>query len=525
MIKIIKNNWPIIAIILLSIFFRFWQIGTLPNGLFPDEAANGLDVNSIFKGNIQPFYERGNGRESLFFYLLAFSVWLFGRGPWQHHIISAGIGVLTIFASYFLVKELFNKKIANITALLMATSSFLTTVNRTAFRANMVPLFSTLVILFLVKYLKESENRKKIYYAFACGISFGLGFYSYISYRMMIPMLFGLAIIFLFTYRPSIRQQITSNLKYFWFSLLGFVLSFGWLGYYFFTHKGSFIGRAGQVSIFTESLNHGDVIGTFIKVLKLTFLGFFTNGDLNWRHNVSGYPFLSPFVSPFFGLALIIFSLSIFVYLFQAWKKTFNFEVFGKALVAIWFWLMLIPEITTAEGIPHGLRLLGVVPAMFILPAWMISKAWDEIKTYIHIKQAAVAISIIFFATIIVYDYNLYFKIAANSLEYDYAFRSDLTFVSKYLNSRDQKNSTYLSLDKFSVQTVEYFTTKTNNPYILLDPAKTYEISLKRGDQVLFTQSTLYDRLEFLKNHPDVNLIKETKNRFGQIVMLVYEKE
>src|SRR5438477_5603029 len=91
--KFLKDNWVLLMILALAIFFRYWQITTMPAGLFPDEAANGLDINNIFHGQIQPFYERGNGREALFFYFLAASVALFGRGPWQHHIISAGFGV------------------------------------------------------------------------------------------------------------------------------------------------------------------------------------------------------------------------------------------------------------------------------------------------------------------------------------------------------------------------------------------------------------------------------------------------
>ena len=63
---------------ILAISFRFYQIAAMPGGLFPDEAANGLDINSMQQGDLQPFYERGNGREALFFYMLWGSVEAFG---------------------------------------------------------------------------------------------------------------------------------------------------------------------------------------------------------------------------------------------------------------------------------------------------------------------------------------------------------------------------------------------------------------------------------------------------------------
>src|SRR6185503_16425067 len=121
------------AIILLAIFFRFWQIKTFPGGLFPDEAANGLDINSIFQGHLQPFYERGNGREALFFYLLALSVSIFGRGFWQHHIVTGIVGVSEILVAYLLVKRLFGKRIALLTSFFMAASSYPVMLNRNAF--------------------------------------------------------------------------------------------------------------------------------------------------------------------------------------------------------------------------------------------------------------------------------------------------------------------------------------------------------------------------------------------------------
>src|SRR5690606_37770165 len=130
---------------------------------------------------------------------------------------------------------------------------------------------------------------------------------------------------------------------------------------------GSFIGRAGQVSIFSPDLNNGDLVGTFLEVFRLTIFGFFTEGDANWRHNVSGYPFLSPLVSPFFAIGLIVFSWAMLVLLRQVWRKNVQFKTAGQALIAVLFWFMLAPEVTTAEGIPHGLRLVGVIPAIYIM--------------------------------------------------------------------------------------------------------------------------------------------------------------
>lgn len=521
----IKNNYLFLLIIALAIFFRFWQIGTLPGGLFPDEAANGLDINSILKGDLHPFYERGNGREALFFYLLAIPVHFFGRGPWQHHIVSAAIGMLEVIACYFLAKQLFGKKVALMSSFFMAISSYAVTLSRTAFRANLIPLFSTLTIYFLIRSFTDLTERARIRSAILGGLSFGLGFYTYISFRMMIPLVVGYVALLLIATRGKWREYYSrfkvpvTAFKLSWFA------AFAWIGYYWFiSHPGSFIGRAGQVSIFNEQLNQGDVLGTLIKVFKLTMLSFFTEGDLNWRHNVSGYPFLSPFISPFFAIALVIFTLSFLLFLKDVLLKKFNYYTFAKGLIACLFWFMIVPEITTAEGIPHGLRLIGVIPAIFIMAGWGVIRTWEIIGKYVTRPQARQLITGVFLLSIFIYNFYLYFGIAAASPQYYYDFRSDLTTVSNYLNERNDKQKTYLSLDEFSVQTVEYFTTEKNNPYILVNPERTYQVNLKSGDQVVFTMSTLFDITKFKKRYPKAKLVLQEENKFGQPIMMVYQQ-
>ena len=59
----------LLAIVALAIFFRFYQLNTLPPGLHPDEAANGLDIFKIL-GNrdLRIIYNTNGPREAVFFY-------------------------------------------------------------------------------------------------------------------------------------------------------------------------------------------------------------------------------------------------------------------------------------------------------------------------------------------------------------------------------------------------------------------------------------------------------------------------
>ncbi len=527
----LKKHKTIIAfgiIIAVAAFFRLWQIKTLPGGLFPDEAANGIDVNSILNGDRSPFFERGNGREGLFFYLLAISVEIFGRGPWQHHIVSALIGVAEVGAAFFLTRRMFGFKAAVFAAFFMATSTWHTALSRTAFRAIMIPLFTTLVFYYIVKFIQDTEKKSRYLSAISAGAFFALGFYTYIAYRIFPFVLLGLAGAFIFVryrkYRHGIFDAFDSYKKYIAAAAISFAVFISPLAYYFQTHPGTFIGRSGQVSVFSPDLNKGDLAGTILTVADKTILSFFTVGDANWRHNVSEIPFLPPAISILFLLGLLYSAWRSLKYIFQ----TTDFRD-GKYLILLaWFIAMLIPEMTTAEGIPHGLRLVGAMPAVFIFPAIILAKiinyALDKFRDNPLAKRGISTALGFYIALIFIGSYNLYFVYYANSPEAYYAYRSDLTSISDYLNQRNNKTKTYLSLDAFSEQTVLYFTTLTNNPYRLLLPEKSYEVKLLPGDQVVFTQSTLFDITKFVKFHPKAKLVKQEKNKFGQTIMEVYEE-
>ena len=567
----------------------------MPGGLFPDEAANGLDINSMQSGQLQPFYERGNGREALFFYLLWGSIALFGKVPWAHHIVSALIGVLSVLVCFLVTRRLFMFKvmsddkpgqnratnIALLASFLMAVSTWHIVLSRTAFRAVMIPLFSALIFYFLIKTYQSAEFKKRLIYAALTGASFALGFYTYIAFRIMAPALFA---VLLWPLLGAVRQKMlwVQIKKYFW-PALGFCFAFFVfifpLGKYFYDHPDAFIGRAGQVSVFNPELYtfngeqlHGKpplgvVLPAMWEVAKVQMSGFFAQGDLNWRSNISGQPFVSQLYSPFFGLGLLLVTFFAIWYFFAPNKKEKYWPFF---LLTVWFWGMLLPVVTTAEGIPHGLRAIGVIPAVFIISAWMLyefgaliwkvhKKLWDRVLTHykdpqwvrdhtfipprMRIVNLGLKLVVICFVLALTGQaYFLYFVYAAQSPENFYYFRSDLTPVGKYLVDRcresvssggqSTKNSTFLVLDKFSVQTPDYltsdpkgnFNSPCNVPYIQVDPENSWELkNLQRGDEVVFTQSSIFDIKKFKQYHPNFGLTLEYRNKFNQSIMAVYK--
>lgn len=549
-----KQKLLFAGILLIAIFFRLFLIDQLPGGLFPDEAANGLDINSMQQGDLQPFYERGNGREALFFYMLWGSVEVFGKTPFAHHLVSGLVGILTVAITFFLTRRLVlladengNKDratwIALLAMFLVAVSSWHIVLSRTAFRANLIPLFAALTFYFIIAAVQVGTRAKRYWMSILAGASFALGFYTYIAYRILAPVV---AIVVFWPFLVDIFQKprFVQIKKYFAPTLLAglaFVIFIFPLAHYFYTHPGSFVGRSGQVSVFNPELNQGDLIGTIAQVTGWSLRAYFWDGDLNWRHNISGEPFLSIVISPFFALGMILTMWFAIRYTFLPHKHPRDWIYF---LLAGWFWSMLLPVITTAEGIPHGLRAIGTIPVVFIITAlglyWVVEKVktftaryWPGLAPWkqqfiVFLKTLLIAS---FVAALTAQAYILYFTRAANSPEYAYAFRSDLTVVADYLNAEGDKSNTYVVVDKFSVQTLTYMTfvdgpnpnNPRNNPYTQVDPEDSWQLdNLQPGDKIVFTQSSLFDIKKFKEYHPTAYLAHEERNKFGQTVMAVY---
>ncbi len=605
----------LVAIMLLAIFFRYFRIAKyecgpaafgagcrieadMPGGLFPDEAANGLDVNLMQQGHLQPFYERGNGREALFFYMEWASASIFGHGVWQFHIVSALIGVLSVWFCFLAARRLFmmdafsgfgeavadeerRRKIINratnialLAAFLMAVSTWHTVLSRTAFRAILTPLFGAATLYFLIRTYQAQSRKAQLWLAGITGAVYALGWYTYIAYRIMFPILIMLLVWPLIAAKA--RSQLSATLKRYVIPFVIFIVAFVAVVFpladYFIHHPDSFSGRGGQVSLFNQTLYtiNGRQLAeklplsyapsVFAEVAKTAITGFFTHGDLNWRQNISGYPFLSPLISPFFGVGLLLTAMLGIWYFFAPGKRSKYWKYY---LLTGWFWGMLLPELATAEGIPHGLRSAGAIPPTFIITAvalyefaqlmvklhnrlwssraavpsmtstatWPSHSVKDKPRGYRVVNIAAKILVVCFAVALTMQTYYLYFVYAYNSPANFYSFRSDLTPVSEYLNQYGNKADTYLVLDTYSVQTTDYLTTvdgahpdnPRNIPYVDVDPASSWQLKLKPGDQVVFTQSTIFDITKFKQYHPEAHLYLEARNKFGQAVLAVYK--
>lgn len=526
--------WLALAgVILLAVWFRFYDLQHFPRGLFPDVAANGEDALRILDGDWRPFYNTNNGREGLFFYLQAASLALFGIKVWPMYVASAVVGVLTVMATYLATRVFFGRLAGLLAALFLATNAWHVTLSRTGFRAIMTPLFIamfTALVGYAIRARAKHSPRSYLWAALA-GISFAGGFYTYISYRAMFGVVGGVVLLLLLAaLHPKIGWPHGRRYgREIVLGLLAVVITAAPLGWYFFQHPEQIMGRAGQVSVFNPDLQAGR--GWWLTIADVTqqsLLAYFYHGDINWRHNVSGYPFLNPLVGFLFllGMAWAVW------WAVEVWRHIVRGQEIHLGMVYPYMLLlfvgMLVPEITTAEGIPHGLRAVGTIFPVFFLAgtAGAVLIRWGRRQLKGAWRSLAWGVAAGLILLVIGHDYALYFVIARNDSGVNQAYRADLTVVATYLNNyarqHNDERRPYLALDGFSEMTVRFLTVPNRHPYRLVQPELSQEIALKAGEVMIFAQSSLpdADRYQALYGSA-VEMVASERNQWYEEVMRV----
>lgn len=426
----------LLLIILLAVFFRFFMLDSAPPGLYPDVAVNATDaIKANETGNYRLFYANNNGREGLFINLMAASFKVFGVGFWQLRFMGALLGVLTVWGIYLLGKEFFGQKSALYGSLFLATSFWAVNFSRIGFRAIMVPFIMVFSLYFLVK---DFNNPKKPMTDFVlAGLMMGLGFHTYISFRIapLIPVL-----IFSYTFFAN-RDLFKKQWKKFIVFFLGVALTALPIFLYFQFNSSEAAVRTGQVSILNPDVNKGNLIGTAIKTTTLSLGMFNFFGDPNWRHNLPGLPALNLIVGLFFVIGLIYLVKQFFSRKDKDFKKKLIPWVIGS-----WFFTMLIPAIMTEEGMPHSLRAIGSMIPAFVMAGYGAYLFFDWLsKRHPKITKRVIIFIIPF---IILVDFSMYFAVWARRPETIGQFTTDYVEMGNYLNDYPDNFNKYMIINR-----------------------------------------------------------------------------
>jgi 4-amino-4-deoxy-L-arabinose transferase-like glycosyltransferase len=201
----------ILAITLLALFLRFWQLGDSIRFLV-DESNFATAVSDFRTGFNVPLLAPFRGIAAfpwLYPYMQSQAVTLLGRNLDGLRALSALLGALTVPALYLLAKPLFDRKTALMAALLLATFPPHLQFSRLGINNIADPFFGTLALAFLTRGLMTN---RRVDYAIG-GVALGLTQYFYEGGRLLYPALvvlwlIGLALLRRRTGLPPLRRNL-----------------------------------------------------------------------------------------------------------------------------------------------------------------------------------------------------------------------------------------------------------------------------------------------------------------------------
>ncbi len=247
------------------------------------------------------------------------------------------------------------------------------------------------------------------------------------------------------------------------------------IGIYFIKNPQDFIGRATPISIFAAE----NPLIEFGKSLILHLGMFNIYGDSNWRHNYATSPELFWPIGILFLIGVILSFREIFrksntraaakskrrasfplslsrgensvaeeedlsssPYQEKNYQSLFVFYF----LFSIFF-IMLLPGILTYEGIPHSLRTIGVIPAVFIFAGLGAWKIYEFLNKNIKTKKLLIFSCFFFLLALAASEFNKYFVLWANNEKVKEAYNQNYADVGYFLNSLPQDVKKYVIIN------------------------------------------------------------------------------
>lgn len=447
-----KNLLMLSGILIVAFFLRFFILSSVPPSASLDEASIGYNAYSILKtgvdeyGNKFPMLLRAydDWRPALYVYLVIPFIKLFGLEVISVRLPSVILSVLTVIATFLLVKEIFsnlkNKTfLAFISSFLLAISPWHIYISRLGHEANAALSFGIFGTLFFLKFINDIDKKKV--YIYVSSVFLVLSFYAYQSEKVFIPLMVALLAI---VYRKTLLANKKSALGAFFLGLL-ILLPVLWQtlspqGLARFSGTSAFQGND---PLYTQSakdlLRHKEkqnLIGEILNNRRFVPLRIFTVNYLShfnqaWLFGNRGN---DQFKAPDFGLMYVWeFPLIVFGIFLLAKEKNWRVKtlIFG--------WLLISPVAASiATQAPHAMRSYNFLPIWQILSSLSLVWIFNKVINY-RLKMTAVFLLATLVAGSIAVFYKQYFFVFPK--EQSSSFQYTLSKAVTYVLSRENNYS------------------------------------------------------------------------------------
>lgn len=499
------NKIKLILILLIAIFLRFWQIGTLP-ALNPDEAALGYNAYSLLEtgkdehGIAWPLHFKSfsDYKPGGYVYLALPFIKILGLTPLAVRLPNLILSVLTIFVLYRLVLLLTkNYSLSLLTAFVLAVNPWHIHFSRGAWESSVAVFFIVLGIYFFYKFLEKPKSK----YVFLFPLPFIASIYVYHSARIISPLI--VLSLFIIYYKKLIHNLSKSLIVSI---ILALILAVPVL--YSLLNGGgatrlSGVGLTadtGPISRSKELLNHHSQAGYYQKVIhNQRILYLLSFGQKYFSHFDFNFLFIDGDAvprsrSPEMGQFYLI-ELPFLLYGFYAFIRSKKINIKLKYFLVAYLLISPLASSMTFQA-PSALRALSLVIPISCFTAFGLHQIIKKTPSAIHL--------IIFLSYLLCISYFIDSYFIHSPQRYSFAWNRGFSEIVPLI---EKEKNNYENI---------YLTDKYDQPYILYlffshyNPAKIQaQINPTPPDKFGFSTVLQIDNIHFRipENIPQNSLV------------------
>ncbi len=412
----------------LAVGLRLYRIDSFPEGLWYDEAVYGNLVDRMLHdASYRPIYAPPANMSGLFLFLIAGAFKVFGRGMLAIRLVSAGAGIATVVAFYFLARLYLSRPVALAATVLLAVSAWHLNFSRIGLQGILSPLFGVLALLFLVRAWRTGRLTDFALAGFA--VSGGVWAYSASN---VLPAVAG---VFVVAAAVAWRSRLRERLPGLALLAIAFAVSISPIAYYAVTHQDQYFARAKETNIFRNRTAEEE-LEVLVSNTRKHVLMFNYEGDHNGRHNLPGHPMLDDATG-----VLAVLGLAYAVY--RIWRPEYLLLV--AALL-----LGLSGGILTLDfEAPQSLRSILALPVAYLLAGVGLDAAWrlftfpGRTAMVRGVLAAGLVAGLLAYAGAL--NYDTMFNKKAHDLASWAAYSTDITLVANEVHGKAEEMDIWMS--------------------------------------------------------------------------------
>lgn len=298
---IVKLFLIFLSILFLSILFTY-RLTDVPPGINGDEGSLGYNAASIAKtgkdseGRFLPLFSKSRDsmdwKQPITLYSTVLVFKLIGISYFSLRFTSFLIIIVAAFSIFYLIRELMGEKKAFFGLLIFLTTPIIMIQSHLALE-NIAPIsFVSLWLLMLAKYIKRNDQNL----LFLAGIFLGIGLFSYLGMRLIVPVLVFISVVFILHLNSRGKKISISPILWFLFGVLPFFILLFLSKFYY---PGAILGlyRGYEIE------NYQSLTLPFLSSFDPSFL--YITGDATPYHSTGKHGMMLLATLPLFVLGLI----------------------------------------------------------------------------------------------------------------------------------------------------------------------------------------------------------------------------